>query len=236
VHCPEAAQPIVTVLGTVLKRGGQLNDGPTLLHYRLQSTVYNSLSRSHHSFLLTAYFKNGQRWPNFPPLNINTSIFLTGRIFGVTKGNRQLAVITDDIHFLPNLSQSLPPTPSLTTGKRKRQDRWSQRANARSSFKSVALSEGDSTSTIQPSYTPTETDLLNDDGEETQIALSDTPDDTQCSPQPYTPTPGRRSQRPRKMIKLSTMVIIKRECSIGTRLKVITPDTMSRVSLLIDRI
>jgi hypothetical protein len=61
MHCPEAARPIVTVLGTVLERGGQLNDGPTLLHYRLQSTVYNSSSRSHHTFLLTAYFKKGQR-------------------------------------------------------------------------------------------------------------------------------------------------------------------------------
>ena len=58
MHCPEAAQSIVTVLGTVLERGGQLNDGSTLLHYRLQSTFYNSSSRSHHTFLLTAYFKN----------------------------------------------------------------------------------------------------------------------------------------------------------------------------------
>ncbi|KAJ5644251.1 uncharacterized protein N7484_006758 [Penicillium longicatenatum] len=137
MHCPEAAQPIVTVLGTVIERGGQLNDGPTLLHYRFQSTVYNSSSRAHHTFLLTAYFKNGQRWANFPPLSINASNFLTGRIFGVTKENRQLAVITDDIHFLPTISQSLPPTPSSTTGKRKRQDRWSQRANARSPFKSA---------------------------------------------------------------------------------------------------
>jgi hypothetical protein len=88
MHCPEAAQPIVTVLGTVLERGGQLNGGSTLLHYRLQSTVYNSSSRTHHTFPLTAYFKNGQRWANLPPLNVNTSIFLTGRIFGSTKENR----------------------------------------------------------------------------------------------------------------------------------------------------
>ncbi|KAJ5144283.1 hypothetical protein N7526_001791 [Penicillium atrosanguineum] len=113
MHCPEAAQPIVTVLGAVLERGGQLNDGPTLLHYRLQSTVYNNSSRSHHAFLLTAYLKNGQRWANFPPININTSIFLTGRIFGVTKDNRQLAVIADDIHFLPTISQPMPPPPHL---------------------------------------------------------------------------------------------------------------------------
>lgn len=33
MHCPGAAQPIVTFLGVVLERGGHLNDGPTLLHY-----------------------------------------------------------------------------------------------------------------------------------------------------------------------------------------------------------
>jgi hypothetical protein len=198
MHCPEAAQPTTTVVGTVLERGGQLNAGSTLLHYCLQSTVYNSSSRSHHTFPLTAYFKNGQRWANFPPLNINTSIFLTGRIFGVTKENRQLAVITDDIHFLPTLSQSLLPTPSPTTGKRKRQDRRAQRANPRSPFKPVALLEDDSTSTIQLSSTPIGTAALNDDDEETQITWPDTPDDTQSSPQPHTPTRERRSQRPRK--------------------------------------
>jgi hypothetical protein len=198
MHCPEAAQPIVTILGTVLERGGQLNAGSTLLHYRLQSTVYNTSSRTHHTFPLTAYFKNGQRWANFPPLNVNTSIFLTGRIFGSTKENRQLAVITDDIHFLPTLSQSFTPTPSPTTGKRKRQDRWAQRANPRSPFKSVALLQDDSTSTIQLSHNSTETTTLNDDDEDTQINWPDTPDDTQSSPQPQTPTPGRRPGRPRK--------------------------------------
>lgn len=65
MHCPEAAQPIVTLLGVVLDRGGQLNDGPTLLHYRLQTTVYNASTRSQHTFPITAYFKNGQRWANF---------------------------------------------------------------------------------------------------------------------------------------------------------------------------
>ncbi|KAJ6142980.1 hypothetical protein N7471_002433, partial [Penicillium samsonianum] len=76
IHCPKAAQPIVTLLGVVLKRGGQLN------------YVYKSSSRTYHTFPVTIYFKNGQRWANFPPLNINTHVFLTGRIFGVTKENR----------------------------------------------------------------------------------------------------------------------------------------------------
>jgi hypothetical protein len=198
MHCPEAVQPIVTVLGTILERGGQLNGGPTLLHYRLQSTVYNISSRSHQTFPLTAYFKNGQRWANFPPLNNNSSNFLTGRIFGFTKENRQLAVITDDIHFLPTLSQSLPPIPSPTTGKRKRQDRWAQRANPRSPFSAVALLEDGSTSTIQLSHNSTKITAVNDDDDETQITWPGTPDDSQSLPQSYTPTPERRSQRPRK--------------------------------------
>jgi hypothetical protein len=87
MHYPEAAQPVVTFLGIILERGGQLNSASTLLHYRLQCTVYNSSTRTNHTFPITAYFKNGQRWANFPPLNINTYIFLTGRIFGVTKEN-----------------------------------------------------------------------------------------------------------------------------------------------------
>ncbi|KAJ6027440.1 hypothetical protein N7460_012257 [Penicillium canescens] len=85
MHCLEAAQPIVTVLAIVLERGGQLNDGQNLLHYRLQTTVYNPSTRSSHTFPITAYFKNGQRWANFPPLNTNTHVFVTGRIFGLTK-------------------------------------------------------------------------------------------------------------------------------------------------------
>ena len=88
MHCPEAAQPIVTFLGVVLNRGGQLNDRPTLLHYRLQTTVYNTSTRTQHTFPITAYFKNGQRYANFPPLNINAHVFLTGRIFGLTKESR----------------------------------------------------------------------------------------------------------------------------------------------------
>jgi hypothetical protein len=197
MHCPEAALPVVTVLATVIERGGQLNSGFTLLHYRLQSTVYNSSSRSYHTFPLTAYFKNGQRWVNFPQ-NINANIFLTGRIFGVTKKNRQLAVITDDIHFFPTLPQSLPSTPSPTTGKRKRQDRWSQRANGHSPFKPAPVLEDDLTSAIQQSYNPTETISLNDDDDdETLITWPDTAEDAQALPRPHTPTPERRSQRPR---------------------------------------
>lgn len=81
MHCPEAAHPIVTFLGIVLDRGGQLNGSSTLLHYPFQSTAYNSSTRAHYTFPITAYFKNGQGWAKFPPLDANTHVFLTGRIF-----------------------------------------------------------------------------------------------------------------------------------------------------------
>lgn len=197
MHCPEAAQPTVTLLAVVLERGGQLNSGSTLLHYRLQSTTYNSSSRSHHTFPITSYFKNGQRWANFPPLSANTHIFLTGRVFGITKENRQLAIITDDIHFLPSVTQSLPPTPSPTTGKRKRQDRWSQRAAAHTPSTPPGIFRNDSTSSIRQSHNPTETTALNDDDEETLITWPDTADDDKAPSRPHTPTPERRSQRSR---------------------------------------
>jgi hypothetical protein len=72
MHCPEAVQPTVTFLGIVSQHGGQLNNGSTLLHYHPQSTVYNSSSRAQHTFPVTAYFKNGQRWVNLPSLTISS--------------------------------------------------------------------------------------------------------------------------------------------------------------------
>ena len=85
--------------------------------------------------------------------------------------------------------------PSPATGKRKRQDRWAQRANLRSRFNSVTLLEDDLMSTIQPSYVGA---LNDDDEEEIQISWPDTPDHTESSPQPHTPTLERRSQSSRK--------------------------------------
>ncbi|KAJ6035956.1 hypothetical protein N7540_000235 [Penicillium herquei] len=53
MHCPEAAQTTVSLLGVVLECGGQLNSSPTLLHYRLRSTTYSSSSRDCHTFPIT---------------------------------------------------------------------------------------------------------------------------------------------------------------------------------------
>jgi hypothetical protein len=59
-RCPEAALPTVTFQGIVTNSGGQLNSGSTLLHYLLQVTVYNSSTKSEHTFPVTIYLKNGQ--------------------------------------------------------------------------------------------------------------------------------------------------------------------------------
>ncbi|OJZ86605.1 hypothetical protein ASPFODRAFT_606716 [Aspergillus luchuensis CBS 106.47] len=120
IHCPEAAQPTITFLGTVCEREGQLNNRPTLLHYHLQSTVYHTSNHTHYTFPLTAYFKSSQHGVNFPSLSINTQIFITGHIFGLTKEHQQLAIITEDVPFLPALPQSMPTTLSSILGKRQR--------------------------------------------------------------------------------------------------------------------
>ncbi|KAJ5046213.1 hypothetical protein NUH16_003038 [Penicillium rubens] len=198
MHCPEAAQPIVTFLGVVIERGGQLNGGPTLLHYRLQTTVYNSSTRTNHTFPITAYFKNGQRWANFPPLSMNTHVFLTGRVFGLTKEHRQLAVVTDDIHFLPTPNNQLPATPP-STGKRKRVDRWSQRAGPQTPTKSAARPQTESLHITYQSQDPTQMIAPGEDDEEdAQITWPDTPEEIKASSRTTTPVPERRSQRPRK--------------------------------------
>lgn len=202
MHCPEAAQPVITLLGNVTEREGELNSNTsTLLHYRLQCTVYNSSSRSHHTFPVTAYFKNGPRWTNFPPLTLNTAVFITGRIFGTTKENRQLAVITEDIHFLPVLAQAFPPSPSSTTGKRKRPDRWAQRATPVTPSKSARLqpdslqsNHAESRTTSRPTQELNETTIHEYDNT-SQIASPNISNETASPPLMSSPTPERRSQR-----------------------------------------
>ncbi|KAF9884019.1 hypothetical protein FE257_002407 [Aspergillus nanangensis] len=177
MHCPAAAQPTVTFLGTVCERGGQLNNGSTLLHYGLQSTVYHTSNRTHHTFSLTAYFKNGQRWVNFPSLSINTQIFITGRIFGLTKENQRSAIMTEDVHFLPALPQPLPATPSSTLDS----SLYHSHQNA------------------QSHDVPGQTERTEqDDDTETQFTWTETADEAENLPQLTSPTPERRSQRMRK--------------------------------------
>lgn len=49
MHCPGAAQLIVTFLRLVLERRGQMNDGRNLLQYSFQTTIYNPSTLTHHT-------------------------------------------------------------------------------------------------------------------------------------------------------------------------------------------
>jgi hypothetical protein len=120
-------------------------------------------------------------------------VFLTGRIFGLTKEDRQLAVVTDDIHFLPTSASSLPPTPSSATGKRKRPDRWSQRAGPTTPSKSTSQFYDPQLAETVRATTPAD-----EDEESAQITWADTLDGIENGQQTSAPTPERRSQRPRK--------------------------------------
>jgi hypothetical protein len=205
MHCPQAAQPTVTFLGTVNDRGGQLNNGSTLLHYRMQTTVYNNSTRTNNTFPITAYFKNGQRWAKFPLLTPNTQVIVTGRIFGMTTENRQLAVITDDIHFLPMATKPYPLTPSSTTPKREQQDRWTRRAPPRTPSKQTNLPQPDvitpnQTDSAITTQTPDKRarSASPEDDQDTQITWEDSADEVALATQLNTPTPERRSKRARK--------------------------------------
>jgi hypothetical protein len=200
MHCPEAAQPTVTFLGVINKHAGELNNGSTLLHYCLQVTVYNSSTRTQHTFPITAYFKNGPRWAKLPLLAPQTQIFVTGRIFGTTKENQQLAILTDDIHFLPTMSPPMPLSPTSAKSSRKRTNRWSQRAGSSMPSNSSQFHEAisslprqdESTPTPNDATTPSHTGLATLEDDETPITWPDT-DDAE-----HTPTLKRRSRRMRE--------------------------------------
>jgi hypothetical protein len=131
MHCPEAALPTVSLLGIVQNGGGQLNNGSTLLHYDLETNVYDVPNKASVTFTVSIYFRNGNRWTKFPALARQSRIFITGRIFGVTNNTPRLAIGVDDVYFIPNLSSitTAPVTPSSSAGKQKQADRWNSRAN-----------------------------------------------------------------------------------------------------------
>jgi hypothetical protein len=84
MHCPEAALPTVSLLGIVRSGEGQLNNRSTLLHYDLETNVYDPSNKASVAFTVSIYFRNGNRWTNFPVLARQSRIFITGRIFGIT--------------------------------------------------------------------------------------------------------------------------------------------------------
>ena len=131
MHCPEAALPTVSLLGVVRGGGGELNNGSILLHYDLETSIYDVSSKASVKFTVSIYFRNGNRWTNFPSLARQSRIFITGRIFGITNNTPRLAIGVDDVYFIPNLSSvtSAPVTPGSSAGTQKQADRWRSRAN-----------------------------------------------------------------------------------------------------------
>jgi hypothetical protein len=67
-RCPGQAPPILAFHGTVIRSGGGMNRGPTLLFYNFRFMTYNSATRTHAKFTIRAYLKNGKRWAKFPSL------------------------------------------------------------------------------------------------------------------------------------------------------------------------
>ena len=99
----------------VVEQGGCLNEGPILLHYVLRVSVYDTASRNTVTFQIAAYFKNGR---HFPTLSLHTAVFITGQyVFGVTKDNPiRLAVLIEDVHFLPVSGRSSSGNPGSGGG------------------------------------------------------------------------------------------------------------------------
>ncbi|KAJ5880842.1 uncharacterized protein N7473_011895 [Penicillium subrubescens] len=117
----QAALPTVSLLGIVRSGGGQLNSRSNLLHYDLETNVYNVSNKVSVTFTVSIYFRNGNRWTNFPVLARQSRIFITGRILGITADTPPLAIGVDDVYFIPNLgsitTSLVTPTSSAGTQK-----------------------------------------------------------------------------------------------------------------------
>ncbi|KAN0086376.1 hypothetical protein V8E54_000064 [Elaphomyces granulatus] len=78
------------------------------------------------------YFKKGRRWANFPSLAVNTPILVTARVSGFSTQGRCLALLVNDVYFLPGTPRlglnSEHNSNSTGCSKRPRQDRWTRRA------------------------------------------------------------------------------------------------------------
>lgn len=98
-------------MGTVESATGRVNSGPSLMYYDLLSTVYDSSTKSSVSFTVAAYFRNGARWANFPPLKLHTHIMVAAHVISITTDDLRLALMVDDVYLLPTLPYA-PPTPT----------------------------------------------------------------------------------------------------------------------------
>jgi hypothetical protein len=163
MYCPAAAPPTVTFQGTVTHSGGTLNRGATLLHYDLQVAVYNNFTKTQATFMVRAYFKNGRRWAKFPSLIPQSRLFVVGKVCGVTVQERQLAVLVEAVFFIPkdSIANIIPPQTPQSSAKRKRQDRWGQRATFNKETQSLTPSRTQLPSKQQDGQAPASIQLPN---------------------------------------------------------------------------
>ena len=102
------------------------------MQYDLSVSVYVSSTKAHVTFPVRIYFTKGKRWANFPSLAVNTPIIVTARVSGFSRQGRCLALLVNDVYFLPGTPRlglnSEHNLNSTGCSKRPRQDRWTRRA------------------------------------------------------------------------------------------------------------
>ena len=131
------------------------------MQYDLSVSVYVSSTKAHVTFPVRIYFKKGRRWANFPSLAVNMPILVTARVSGFSTQGRCLALLVNDVYFLPGTPRlglnSEHNSNSTGCSKRPRQDRWTRRAvqptSQKRDFESIAEEqnevEGSSTAPVR---------------------------------------------------------------------------------------
>jgi hypothetical protein len=127
-RCPGQAPPSLAFQGTVIRSGGAMNRGATLMHYDFRVVTYTPGGKPPAQFTIRAYLKNGKRWAKFPSLAAQTRMLVVGKICGVTTRDRDLAILVDGFTFLSgnnnhSSSQLTSPKTPLST-KRSLKDLW----------------------------------------------------------------------------------------------------------------
>lgn len=144
-------------MGVTGASGGELNSGPELLHFELLTSVYNTATKNASEFSVSCYFANGKRWVNFPMPSSQSQLCVLGRIIGITSKTTQLAIVINDVFYLPSIVRTSIPhasPPSAAIRDAKRDLRWTGRADSGSPSKRprrVIEESPESVSTILPS-------------------------------------------------------------------------------------
>lgn len=83
----------------------------------------------------------------FPCLiRVNSAVFVSGRVFGVTKNQPiRLAILVEDVHFLPISGRLQGSAPGPRTEMRKEPDRWGRRGLKRARVEDLLTENGSTT-------------------------------------------------------------------------------------------